>query len=310
MKKRLFTIIYLFVTTLLLLNTPCHALDQAAISVVFSSDMEEYHQAWEGFNGFFMKNGVDLSVSTHNLANNDMETICSKIKKEKPQLILAIGTKALKLLKMGIQDIPILGCMVMNQYDLEQTNVTGVTMSIPTNIKLEWINRNIPQAKTIGLIYSTETTELAAKISQDCNKFGYKVIVRKINSGKEIAEALQGMGYKIDCFLMIPDASIYFSKSIEYLLMEGLKKKFAIIGLSSHYTKAGAFASFDCDYKDIGRQTAEMAMKILNGQSLTINLPPESPFKTTFSLNLLVAEKIGIKLQPSTIKEAKGVFGR
>ncbi|MBU0700004.1 hypothetical protein KKE26_01715 [bacterium] len=309
MQKKLLTIICLLVTPLLLLNTPCHAIDSATISVVFSSDMEAYHQAWEGLNGFFRKNGVALSVSTYNLTNDDPETVCSRVKKEKPQLILALGTKALRLLKMRIQDIPILACMVINQYDLGQANVTGVTMSIPTSIKLEWISRNIPQEKTIGLIYSPETAELATKILQDCKNFGYNIIAKKINSGEKIAEALQGMGYKIDCFLMIPDVSIYFPRSIEYLLMEGLKKRFAVIGLSSFYTRAGAFASFDCDYKDLGRQTAGMAMKIFEGKSLN-EIPSESPYKATFSLNLLVAEKIGIKLTPSTIREAKEVFSR
>lgn len=309
MSKKLCTTIGLCITSLLFLNTTCLAIDRAAISVVFSSDIEAYHQAWEEMNAFFKKNGVVLSVSSYNLASADPETVCSKIKKEKPQLILALGTKALRLLKTRIQNIPILGCMIINQDELRQANVTGIAMSIPTDIKLEWISRNIPQAKRIGLVYSAETSGLATEVSKSCNDSGYTVIAKKISSGEEMAGTLQEIGYKIDCFLMIPDTTIYFPKSIEYLFLEGLKKRFAVIGLSSIYTRSGAFVSFDCDYKDLGRQTAEMAMKILNGQDLS-SITPECPNKTTFSLNLLVAEKIGIKLAPATIKEAKVVVGR
>ena len=159
------------------------------------------------------------------------------------------------------------------------------------------------------MIYSEQTSSLAAEISQECSKFGYTVTAKKINSGDEISTALHEISSHIDCFLMIPDAAIYFPKSVEYLLLEGLKRRFAVIGLSSFYTRAGAFASFDCDYKYLGNQTAEMAMKILNGQSL-LEIPPEPPDMATFSINLLVAEKIGIKIPLTTIKEAKEVFGR
>lgn len=325
MPKKICSTIFLFITILLFSNNHALALDQTTVSVVFSSDMEAYHQAWEGFDEFFKKNGVNLSISTYNLANDDPETVLLRIKKEKPQIVLALGTRALKLLKMRVGDIPIIACMVVNQDDIEGALVTGVTMSIPTDTKLRWINRNLPQAEWIGLIYSPETVEIAAKISQVCKEFGYEVVAQKINSGEEIAGALQRIGSKIDCFLMIPDARIYFPKSIEYLFMEGLKRKFAIIGLSSFYTKAGAFVSFDCDYDDLGRQTAEMAMKILsptdippeseNSKTSTTkrqrmtDIPPEFPRKVTFSLNLLVAEKIGIKIPRATIKEAKEVFG-
>lgn len=310
MQKRLFLTIFLFSTLLLFPNTPCHAIDQIAISVVFSSDIEAYHQAWEGVNAFCRKNGMALAVSTYNLLNDDPETVVLKIKKEKPQLILTLGTRALRLLKMSIKDIPIIACMVVHQNEIEGANVTGVTMSIPTEAKLGWIKKNIPQAKRIGLIYSAETASIATEISKSCNEAGYTIVAKKINSGEEISGALQQMAYKIDCFLMIPDAKIYFPKSIEYLFIEGLKRRFAVIGLSSFYTKAGAFASFDCDYQDIGRQIAEMIMKVCKGDIGTSTISSQSPRRVTLSLNLLVAEKIGIKILPTTIKEAKEVFGK
>ncbi|MBI4753792.1 hypothetical protein HY793_05445 [Candidatus Desantisbacteria bacterium] len=323
MPKKICPVICLFIIFLLFHNTTCFAIDQAAISVVFSSDMEAYRQAWEGVNEFCSKKGITLHTSTYNLADDDPETVVLRIKKEKPQIVLALGTRALRLLKMRIRDIPIIACMVVNQDEIEGANVTGVTMSVSTDAKLLWINKNIPQAKSIGLIYSPETAGLVAEISKSCNESGYVIITRKINSGEEIAAALQEMSSGIDCFLMIPDAKIYFPRSIEYLFMEGLKRRFAIIGLSSFYSKAGAFVSFDCDYHDLGRQAAEMALKILSPTDISPeygsgsmkrrspnDIPPESPRKVTVSLNLLVAEKIGIKISQATIKEAKEVFGR
>jgi len=109
--------------------------------------------------------------------------------------------------------------------------------------------------------------------------------------------------------LMIPDPKIYFPRSVEYLLLESLRKRFPVVGLSRLYTKAGALLSFDCDYKDLGRQAGEIALRILDGEN-PADIQPQRPGKIKFSLNLLTAERLGIKIPSVIITEASEVFGK
>jgi putative ABC transport system substrate-binding protein len=80
-----------------------------------------------------------------------------------------------------------------------------------------------------------------------------------------------------------------------------------IVGLSSSYTRAGALASFEADYADMGRQAAEMALRIAGGQSPRA-IKPSGPRRVKTSINLAVAERLGIAFDPEAIKEADDVF--
>jgi putative ABC transport system substrate-binding protein len=123
-----------------------------------------------------------------------------------------------------------------------------------------------------------------------------------------LPDAFKELWRQIDCFLIIPDSRVYSAKSVEYLLVEAFRKTIPVIGLSSSYTKAGALISFECDYEDLGEQAAEIALKILNGED-PAKIKYLGPKKINFSLNLLAAQRLDIKISSDVIKEAKEVFG-
>jgi putative ABC transport system substrate-binding protein len=211
------------------------------------------------------------------------------------------------LAKEKIKDIPVVFCMVFNPQEITGSNITGVSMEIPDEEKLQLIKRILPDGKNLGVIYSPISTLRYRKMSQTCRDFGLQLIGRKIDSGKELPEAFEQISRQIDCLLMIPDSKIYFPKSVEYLLLESLRKKIPVAGLSSLYTKAGALFSFECDYNDLGRQAAEVTLRILNGEK-PAHIPPAIPKKINLSLNLIAAERLGINIPSQMIKEASEVF--
>lgn len=287
----------------------CFAVERAAISVVFSSALGPYQQSREGFKEFFEEKKVALWISEYNLKKTNPEVICSRIKEERPDLVFTLGTKASKLVKEKIKNIPVVFSIILNPQAVVDINVTGVSMDIPPAMKLRKIKKILPEVKRIGLIYSPKTTPLYREISKTCKEFGLQIIRRKIDSGKELPDALKEISWQIDCFLMIADSEIYFPQSVEYLLLESLRGKFPVIGLSSFYTKAGALISFDCDYEDLGRQAGEIALRILDGEK-PANIKPARPRKINLSLNLIAAERLDIKIPSAVIKEATEVFGK
>ncbi len=66
--------------------------------------------------------------------------------------------------------------------------------------------------------------------------------------------------------------------------------------------------SFDCDYKDLGKQTGEVALRILNGEKPS-DLQFVRPRKFVISLNLLIAKRLGIVIPSGIIQEASEVVG-
>ncbi|MEW5767310.1 MAG: ABC transporter substrate-binding protein [bacterium] len=284
--------------------------DRVVVSVVFSSDLEPYQQSWQGFKEFLEEKGVALWADEYNLLKEkEPKVVFSRIKEKRPDIVFTIGTKALKLAKEEIENIPVVFSVVLDPGKIINPNVTGVSLDISARIKLGEIKRIFPDIKSIGLVYSSKTTPLSRETLDLCKALELQLITKKIDTEKEFPKVIKEISQQIDGFLMIPDSKIYFPQSIEYLLLESLRKKFLVIGLSSSYTKAGALISFDCDYKELGRQAGEITLRILEGEK-PADIQPSRPRKIRFSLNLLAAERLGIRIPSAIIEEASEVFGR
>jgi putative ABC transport system substrate-binding protein len=283
--------------------------ERAVISVIFSSNAEPYQQSWKGFKKFLDEKRVALWVSQHNLEKDEPKEICRQIDEKKPDIVFALGAKAAKFAKEKIKDIPVVFGMVFDPDEFVGPNITGGSLKIPARRKLEEIKRILPGAKKLGMLYSPDSIALYKEVSKECVRTGFQLVARKVDSQKELPDAVKDISWQIDCFLMIPDPAIYFPKSVEHLLREGLEAKCPVIGLSLSYTKAGALASFDCDYNDLGRQAGELALRILDGVK-TSRIPVFTPRKIDVSLNLITAERIGIEIPHDIIEQASKVFKR
>ncbi len=198
--------------------------------------------------------------------------------------------------------------MELNPKKLTGANLAGVLLDVPVKMQLESLQKVFPEAKKIGVVYTSDSTNRIADLNQACNELGLQLIKRKVNDEKELPAALADVTWQINCLLMIPDAKIYFPQSVKYLLLESLRQKFPVIGLSKYHSKSGALLSIDCDYVDLGRQAGEIALRILNGEKPD-DIKPVKPRKTSFSINLSTAARLDIKFSPEIIKNTSNVFG-
>lgn len=309
MKKRVL-LLYWTAFFIFCFSSVISAVDRTArSSVIFSSGLKPYRESWEGIKEFLEAEKVTLWAAEHNLKEKKPKEVFSKIRSERPDVVFTLGTRASKLAKEGLEDLPVVFSMVLDPGMIVGSNITGVSLDIPAGMKLKEVKRILPDVKRIGLIYSPGTISKYREISQVCQELDLQLITGKIDDRKDLPGALKEIAGQIDCFLMIPDPKIYFPRSVEYLLLESLRKRFPVVGLSRLYTKAGALLSFDCDYKDLGRQAGEIALRILDGEN-PADIQPQRPGKIKFSLNLLTAERLGIKIPSVIITEASEVFGK
>ncbi|MFH1540773.1 MAG: ABC transporter substrate-binding protein [Elusimicrobiota bacterium] len=285
----------------------CFSVERANVCVIFSSEIEPYKQNLKGFKEYFREKNVALWISEYNLEKQELETIYSQINKKKPDLIFVLGTKAARLVKKRTEEINVVFSMIIEPEKIVGLNFASVSMDIPVSVKLAEIKKILPNVKKVGLIYSPEFTLQYDEISRISKNMGFQIIGKEISLAKEFPCAVKEISEHIDCFLMLLDSKIYFSQSVQYLLLESLRKKFAVIGLSSQYTEAGALISFDCDYKDLGRQAGEIALRILDGEK-PCDIRQTFPEKIKISLNLITAERLGIKISRAIINEADKIF--
>ena len=87
----------------------------------------------------------------------------------------------------------------------------------------------------------------------------------------------------------------------------GYPQSCSLCGLSSARTKAGGLYSVDLDYLDNGAQSAELAVKLLNGE-LDPRMGPAVSGKLVYFLNLTTAGRVHVKLTDDVIGGAREVF--
>lgn len=303
----------LFLLLMIFLN--CNILTSAerlVVAIVKTSDNTAYNQALEGFKELFAAKNVSIWSTEYNLKKDkeNGDSICEQIRSKSPDVIFTIGTLATKVVSDNIENIPIVFCMVLNPDSIDRkSNVTGVLIDIPQAMKLEVIKKFLPNANKIGVVFSPETKGLVKDLETISRRMGYKLVSKQIDSEKELPEVFEGLSWQIDVLLMVPDVNIYTLRSTKYIVLKCLQNKVALFGLSRPYTKAGALLSLDCDFKDIGRQAADISIRIGRGER-PYNIPLALPEKNNLTINSNTAENIKIEISPDVFKEAMEVFGR
>ena len=293
------------VLLLLGLSNNCFS-KEPVIAVVLATNMTFYQEVADGFKEYLTGKGAAGKFDEYSLAGQQDKDVFAKVSSTNPDLILTVGEAGLKSAKQFTSGVPVVFSMVFNTIGLLDQNTTGVSVELPTDMKIAAIKKVMPNAKTIGLLYSPKSEASYREIVAECVKQGLVAKGASVNSDAEFSAALNSVFEGSDCFLVIMDTKICFSQTIKMLLLEAIKNKIPVVGLSSFFTKAGALVSFDCDYKDIGVQAGEISSKILAGEKAG-TIKPMRPRKYKYSLNLATAEKIGITLSPSVVKDAADV---
>ncbi len=278
------------------------------VSAVFTSDAEAYRQAWNGFKNELAAENVGISASEFVLGSGDPRSVSAEINRLKPDLALTFGTKASRLATESLVGTPVIFCMVIDPTGMFRSNAAGIMMEVSPETKLQMVRRILPGVRRVGTVYSSETFLSYAKLLEQCGQMGISLVARKVEAESDLADAVREVARKSDCFLMLPDTKIYTPASVKAVLLESLRAKFPVIGLSSHYTKAGALFSLDSDYNEVGRQAAEIAVRIMRGEDPR-NIAPALPRKCRLSVNLAVAQRMGIGIPPKVLKEAIEVYG-
>ncbi|MCY6485161.1 ABC transporter substrate-binding protein [Clostridium aestuarii] len=267
--------------------------------------------------------GKNVKIDFQN-AQGDMpttQTIADKFVNDKVDLILAISTPSAQAaynatLKAKC-NIPIAITAVtdpveaglVNSLENSGTNVTGTSDAAPIDAQFKIINKLVPTAKKIGIIYNTSEVnseiqvEEAEKFASD---FNFKIITQGITSENEIPQALESILSKVDVMYTLKDNMI--ASAMPIITKECFKKNIPVIGAESAHVKAGALATEGISYHQLGYETGLKAVKILKGTKPS-EIPVETQKETSVVINEDAAKKLKIQILEELVLKAEMVTG-
>jgi len=226
-----------------------------------------------------------------------------------PELVLTLGSNAVKVARERFSNVPILACLILDGEILNAyANVSGIVMRHSIEKQLLWHQRVLPNVKNIGILYSPQNSQQQLDFfAKAAEHIGLNIVKVPVNTALELPSALKAIKRNAESILAIPDPIVYSGKTAKGVLLFSFRNKIPLAGLSRAWVKAGALYALDWDYQQLGEQCAAEAAKLLAGQKM-------EKFKTATSemnryiINLRTAKSMKLTIGQSLIEGASYVF--
>jgi ABC-type uncharacterized transport system substrate-binding protein len=156
-----------------------------------------------------------------------------------------------------------------------------------------------PRHTRIGIIRNPARSRYSAEaLESRARKEGFTAMVVDCDGPAGLLKAVAAMKGKVDYLLCFPDPDLYNAVTIKPLVMASLENRLPIVGFSPAFVRAGAAAGIYPDYRETGRQTAEMALRMMRGEERAAE---EGPRKIQISVNQRIAHLLGVEFHTSAL---------
>ena len=204
------------------------------------------------------------------------------------------------------KDIPVIFNAITDpvQAKLDKGNITGVSDKLPVEAQLDLIRKLQPEAKSIGIIYTTSEPNSVSAIEEYKVKgpeFGFEIVAIGVTSQAEVTQAADTIISKnVDCISNLTDNNVV--GVLDSILDKTNEAGIPVYGSEVEQVKKGCVASAGIDYLELGKQTGIMAAKILKGEAKCQELPYETISEYGIYVNKTALAEMGIQL-PSEVAE-------
>lgn len=245
------------------------------------------------------------SQIAQNFASTGKDLVCGIATPSAQALYTVCYEKNIPVIFNAISD-PVEAKLAVSETEA-MDGITGVSDALPVADQLKLIREILPEAKTIGIIYTTSeansvsTIETYKKLAPD---YGFEIAAQGIGTSAEVPQACDILMSKVDCISNMTDNTVVESLSV--LLDKAAAAKIPVFGSEEEQVKNGCVASAGLDYFTLGIQAGKMAADVLNGKKIS-DIPYETLKESKITVNKATAETLGITIPDSVLENAETV---
>lgn len=276
----------------------------------------------EGLKEEGIEEGKNLTVEVKNAAADQgtAKQISDGFVSDKVDLVCAIATPSAQAAYNSAMnsDIPVVYTAVTDPVAAKLAkedgtpagNVTGTSDELPIKAQLEMIREMLPDAKNIGILYTTSEANSVSAIEEYkslVKKYDFELVEKGITTTADVSLAADDLLSKVDCITNLTDNTVV--ASLPTILDKANEKKIPVFGSEIEQVKIGCLAAEGIDYIALGKQTGKMAAKVLKGEAKASEQNFETITEPGFYVNNKVAEDLGITVPEDLANSAVESFG-
>lgn len=242
--------------------------------------------------------------------------IARKFIGDKPDVIVAIATPSAQAVIAATKSVPTVysavtdpvAAQLVPSWEASGTNVTGVSDMLVLERQVELIKQVVPNAKRVGMVYNpgeANSVVVVEALKKLLPEAGLTLVEAAAPRTVDVGAAARSLVGKVDVVYTNTDNNVV--SAYESLVKVATDAGMPLIASDSDSVKRGAIAALGVDYKDIGRQTGRMVVRILRGEAPG-TIASETSESLELFVNLKAAASQGVTLSPEFIKTATTVI--
>lgn len=234
-------------------------------------------------------------------------TISDNYVSKKVDLICAIATpSAMSAYNSALNtDIPVIytavsdpvGAGLANEDGTPVGNITGTCDALAVDAQLKMIREILPDAKTVGILYTTSEANSVSTVAQYkeiAGNYGFEIVDSGINTIADVDLAAADLAAKVDCITNLTDNTVV--SALQTVIAKATDAGIPVFGSEVEQVKAGCVASMGLEYVELGKQTGHMAAKVLKGEAKASDLKYETITEPSLYVNTAAAAKVNLTL--------------
>ncbi len=275
----------------------------------------------EGLKEAGYEEGKNLTIEYQNAQadTGNAATIADSFVNKKVDLICAIATpSAMSAYNSAMDaDIPVIytavsdpvGAGLVNEDRTNVGNITGTSDKLPVTEQMALIRELMPDAKKIGILYTTSEANSVSTIQEykdHAEEYGFEIVDTGINTIADVEMAAKDLASKVDCISNLTDNTVV--SALQTVLAAANDAKIPVFGSEVEQVKNGCVAAVGIDYVALGKQTGEMAAKVLKGEATAAETPFEICEGGNVYVNTEAAGNIDFTISDDVLGEAAEIY--
>ena len=237
-------------------------------------------------------------------------TIADKFISQRCDIIFAIATPAAQAVANKTETTPILVTAVtdpktaglVESNEKPGTNVTGTSDLTPCAAQIQLLKKLLPNTKKVAMLYcsSEENSRFQINLAKaECDRQGLTYVDATVSNTNEVQQVVQSLVGKVDAIYTPTDNMI--ASTMATVSLVTTPAKIPVITGEDGMVQGGGLATYGINYYELGKQTAKMAVEVINGKKPR-DMPIQYLDKCDFTYNKETAAALGITIPADLLK--------
>lgn len=313
MKKIIISLVSLMMAMLALAGcaTSNDSKEQVRIGILQYVEHDALSGARKGFiaeleeQGYADGKNIRIDYQNAQGEQSNLQTIADKLL-SKNDLVLGIATPAAQALANLSTKTPILFTAVTDPVSaklvasMEHVGglATGTSDRSPVKKQVELLKKLLPNLKKVGIMYTTNERNSEVQVEEAEAVFkaaGIETIIKGISSTNDVQDTTRSLMSQAEVLFIPADNTIV--SAINLVTDLSKEMKVPVVGGAVDVVDDGVLFTYGADFEALGRQTAKLAIRIMNGEKVG-DIPAEQPEVLNVVVNEEMAKSLDIDITP------------